>query len=344
MNYKIHDLISIQLKGSNKRLIKKFDKNFKLFKTSDNTLPDIKFMISKNIPKNEDCTIVKGDYCVNTNYILCNSKQKIAKWSLEIKDIEKDTEVVFNGNCFSEIFFEDYVLEPLMGFHLLKKGILFLHASAFSINQNGLVFIGAPGTGKTSILLSFFSEFEDFRFFSDEISIISVNGDLYSFPVPIRIFKYNSKLISNLGVLNSLKLNLSFLLNIFSIKKIKLPLFLDVEQTFPKIGNTGYLKYLFLLKESKGDTVKLNEISKDKFVQKVMKINKQQFKYFSNILSAYSVIEKDFVSNYLKLFEKTLFKLLDDLDYYEIEIPPNYDHGTFLELNEIFKGLDIFNE
>ncbi len=61
-----------------------------------------------------------------------------------------------------------------------QKNILQFHAASLSYKNDGYLFIGNPGTGKTSISIALLKK--GFSYLSDEVGLLSLQNKLYPFP------------------------------------------------------------------------------------------------------------------------------------------------------------------
>lgn len=87
----------------------------------------------------------------------------------------------------------DEIIEPLLQLALLKCDATFVHASTVYENGKANVLMGWRGTGKTNAILE---DFESKEIWSDDLAIIDINGFVYPYLRPIRIYSYNIPLLS----------------------------------------------------------------------------------------------------------------------------------------------------
>lgn len=84
-----------------------------------------------------------------------------------------------------------------------RIGGMMLHASCISILDNGLIFIGNKGSGKTTTALSGLM-FSDSHFISNDRTVVSIDSRnrilCSTFPIPLRIGKNMLSLFENLAV------------------------------------------------------------------------------------------------------------------------------------------------
>jgi len=85
------------------------------------------------------------------------------------------------------------VFEPLWQGWMLRQGYTFLHAASISVGGRGVVLTGWGGTGKTSATSSLIRRSDDIEFLSDDLSIVSDEGDLYPYYKSSVIYAYNTE-------------------------------------------------------------------------------------------------------------------------------------------------------
>lgn len=342
--FNIHNLITFSIEGTNKRIINHIEKEFAFFKTDEHINPDIKVIVTDFIPELKNCYFINSQYYIKDNYLYCEDRQKFVEWKLCIKNISTKPVIYFNGNLFSELFLRDYILDPLISYKLCQHGIFFLHASSISIEGKGFVFTGPPRVGKTS--LSLYLAEKNNSFLSDEISIISSKGIVYSYPSPIRIYYDNLKCNKNLY--KKMPLNEKFMLNLkniiqkLSLNYIKIPHFIFAEKCFDIVGKKIPIYSIYLLSiTNKDNTNLLQDINKEQFINSLVQINKQQFYRFSEYLSAYSFINPKFdIKTYWSTMESNIRECLNLINYFELEIPSSFKCSSFEECYKILHDME----
>lgn len=339
MDFNIHNLFKFKIEGTNKKQLKHFCQDYSYFKTDEEIKSELDIMVSNFTPDNNNCYIIDQKYYTKENYLFCNDSYKVVKWSFCIRDIEDKPTVYFNGGLFSGIFLMDDIIEPLIGFKLAQKGYSLLHASSISIDDKGFIFVGGPGAGKTSIILNLIRD--NNAFLSDEITILSNNGMIYNFPLPIRI--YNHNLVNNLHFRKNItlskifKIKSKYLIYRLSLKYIKFPQHVEAEKLFDRIGEKSPIHSLVLLSKTTENKIKLvQDINKEEFVKRLIFINKCQFRRFFEYLSAYSsCYPKSESASYWQISEKNILKSIKKARCFEIEIPSKYDYSSFEKFDNV---------
>ena len=114
--------------------------------------------------------------------IFFDSKKKVyTKWN--------NIQFHYPYQRFGQMFHELVIVPTLLMF---VDDVVVIHGSSVSINNEGYIFTGSGGSGKTSISTSLILE-KDYKFVADDITFLNVSGRLYSnleFP---KIYYYNVK-------------------------------------------------------------------------------------------------------------------------------------------------------
>lgn len=128
-------------------------------------------------------------------------------------------------------FLLQLIIEPLMFFHLLRKGYAFLHASAVSKGDATLIFAASQDTGKTSFALSML--FRGYSFLGNEWSLISEKGLTYPYPRPILLGPHNFQAFPELPR--------RIAINHFGRRKIRGEILISKVRSKMKLGHSTHL-------------------------------------------------------------------------------------------------------
>jgi hypothetical protein len=82
------------------------------------------------------------------------------------------------------------VFEPIIHWHLTERNAGFLHASSAVKDGTGVVFTGWGGAGKTSTCVQLVEK-HDWKFTSDDLTVVSANGTLIPYTKSMQIYPYN---------------------------------------------------------------------------------------------------------------------------------------------------------
>lgn len=217
--FNIHNIFKFSIKGEiTPKLEKFFDKELEYFKSKEIPV-DLEIAL---VPKIADPDIVLfHNYGRDKDYFYTRDpfSRKVGIFS--------NSKIIVESKIDSGWLLKD-IIEPLMLLRILAKGYSFLHASAVTKNNKGLILSALPETGKTNLLVSLLKS--GYFFLADEMVLISKDGVVYPYPKPLLIYPSNIKTNPEL---------LDVVSNNNFIKKQKIRLFFP----FYKIQNTHYLQY-----------------------------------------------------------------------------------------------------
>lgn len=166
------------------------------------------------------------------NIYLCDKNGKICQSLFGRFDLNEIVLVCERGYDYSALL--DYIIKPFLRYSLIKCGMAFIHASSFSMDNENILVPAWAHTGKTAMLLSALKN--GGHYFGDDLSVISAEGEMYPYVVPINLFDYNFK--NN----KSLKVHLT------AIQRIKMNSAKLIAKVFylgQKISKSSKMKYLF---------------------------------------------------------------------------------------------------
>lgn len=341
-NFNIHNILNFKIGGTNKGYVKYLSQYFSYFKTDVSVDPELNIEIRDFVPERDEYYIVNRKYYIKKNYITFSDRYKVVTWDVCLKDIEREKVfLILNASYLGKVLIVDYLIEPLIGFELARKGFLMLHASGAAINGKGIIFPACMGVGKTSTILYLA---ERGNFMANEKIILSKNGDLYSFPTSVHLYNYNlescPQLSRKMHFEERIKLKMKYLLYLVSHKYASFPLEVPPIR-FWKIEDKSPLYYVILLTKTNRKDIKIIEnVDIERIIERIIIINKFDMKYFFEILQAYSYIYPGSSvnpENYWKSFRNNLLAALKKAFCYEIEIPLRYDDRVFNHIYNIIK-------
>jgi len=342
MNFNLHNLLYFKIEGMNKRYLNYLGREYSFFRTEKNIDPDVEVVIADYINPDSNCRLVNNKYFVKEGYLYCKDRYKVVRWSLSIDGLEDKTKVHFSGGIWGEHILKEFVIEPLIGFKLAAKGYCTLHASAIGINDAGFVFVGEPEAGKTASILGLGANND--AFLSDEITLLSNDGVVYSFPSPIRIYYYDLEGMlphHQMTFQQKLEVRIKHLIYVLSLGYAKLPLHISAEKLFKRIGRTCPLRCLILLTRTKDENIDVMEIAnKKELVKRLVIITEQQFPYWFKYISAYSSLyPSSQVASYSQLMVNNLSEALEKVACYEIKTPHNFSKSYREKFQQVIQTL-----
>lgn len=332
--YSLHNLVNISIASSDAKPAGYIHGKYNHFSVDKIDKADIEVTVRPfEFPK-EDGASKRGIYYVGKDYIFWGGKRRFAKWKVCISGLEDDMlRISFWGNHISFKYLCIYILEPLINIKMATKGFALLHASAVEIAGKTYIFCSLPGCGKTSLTLSLLETAKG-SFLSDEFVILSGNAEVFSFIMPIAICDYNIARIPNLrfriSSKESVSLGIKKLIRILTSNRVNIPTQINFNRLYPnsELVTKGELKKLYVLDKITNEKASIEQISIDKIVDEIMKINYHQFRFFyeafdtylserpqSNLKTIYAT-QKEILLNALrgKEFSKILVADVLDLD------------------------------
>lgn len=83
------------------------------------------------------------------------------------------------------------IVDPLVWTRLLRVGSALVHASAIAVGDEGILFSGSGGVGKSSALLALMQHRSEVRYLSDDLVILLPGGEVARHPKRLQIYEYN---------------------------------------------------------------------------------------------------------------------------------------------------------
>lgn len=326
--YNIHNLLKIKIITSHRGFFDYIDREFSFFKTGKISNPDITVVIEDFVPSLSHTSIINHKYFIRDNFLYCKDSYKVVKWKVQIEGIDsKNTSIKFHGNYFSKSFLVSYIIEPLIRFKLEKKGYTFIHSSAISNGKESILFFACKGVGKTSTILNLIEK--GFLYMSDDFTILSNKGFVYSYPTTIHMFSYNIsqcpfiyKKLSFKDKLNMLFKDLIFRL---SFRYASLPLNINAKDVFSdsEIGSVYSLKELVLLSKSTDAKIKIEKnYDRESIAKQIISVNKlETFNFLDYMLAYESVFPKSELASHWSRSYKNLMKALRKKPVTKITVP-----------------------
>jgi len=343
MNFNIHNLLYFKIVGMNERYLNYLGREYSFFKTEEKVAPDVEVVIADHVYPDSNCRLVDNKYFVKDGYIYCKDRYKVVRWVLSMDDLEGKTVVHFSGGIWGEHVLKEFIIEPLISFKLAAKGFCVLHASAIAINDGGFIFTGGPRAGKTVSILNL--SVRNNVFLSDEITLLSKDGVVYSFPAPIRMCYYRLKGMTSvyhkITLQQKLEAKIKHFAHILSLGYAAFPSDIGAEKLFERIGGAYPLRCLVLLTKTRSKNIDVTEITNKKaLVERLVLINEQQFPYWCKYVSAYSsVYPSSQVASYSQAKVDNLSQALDKVPCYEIKAPHKFTESHRDKFRQVIQTL-----
>lgn len=341
--YSINDLVTFSIEGTQAKL-DYIDRQYSYFKVSNPIeTTDIEVKVGKfdeNEFLNTEYEVVNRKYKVYDDCIFASDTYKIAKWKFMIKGLYKDkTEIYFDGNYWGYYILYKFFIEPVIRFKLNSKGYFMIHSSAVYSNDKAYVFPASPSVGKTSTMLNWLHKGKGF--IADEYTIISKES-VYSYPTPLRLHDYNLRanpyVCEDMSFYDRFQIYLRTWIFRLTLGYGDVTHEVDIWNVFKnvKIINKSQLGKIIIFTKYAGKKVRIKDISKKEFVEKLLTIDRFESVRFNEYLDAYYYVnniseEKQFW-NQMRSNIEAIFS--DDI-YKEYNIPSFYSEDTFKQMNSI---------
>jgi len=188
---------------------------------------------------------------------------------LVIDDLKGKTKIKFT-KALKRFARVEIPIKAILSLKLIQKGHALLHGGCLNHKGQSILLIAPRDIGKTSTILSLLDG-KDFKFMSDDLTIVSKNGKAYSYPERVNIYPYTltGNLISPYGYKNPIKRKLSkshFLILLFwRFFNKEFSEGREIPQKF--IGDKGRIKKVFFLAGGKED---IERINREEAVKKIL--------------------------------------------------------------------------
>lgn len=342
MNFNFHNLLQMGVRGEHgNKFMNYMEREYSYFKRDSSPKSELIIIIGDFEPKNEDCTIINHKYFVKKNYFYCEDSYKVVKWKVEIENFEGNpTTVRYHGNYFADSFLVRYVVEPLLWIKLLEKGVATLHSSGVCDGKRAFLLTACKGVGKTSTILNLVNE--GGTYMSDDFTLLSKDGIVYSYPTTIHLFAYNLKTFPQEVIPNMdrTKTKMYDLIYKLSLGYGSLPVDVNVERVWGKIGDQSPLSAVILLTKTnkKKEDLEVKKITGSEVASRTIPINILEAFNFYDYMLAYSYVFPDSnIATHWKRLEEMLKKILKNIPCYLVEIPKEYTLDSFETIKHILK-------
>ncbi|MGF7119184.1 hypothetical protein [Methanobacterium oryzae] len=349
--YSINNLLTLEIKNIKRSFVEDLNNPFLYFKTDTKIEnPDIILNIGKFNPSKDGCYLVDHKYHIRDNYFYCKDSGGKANWEFEIFGFEKgNTTINFSSKIrglrenilFPALIYHNVILKPIIEYKLSLKGYYLIHAASVERNGNAYIFSGRGSSSKTSITMDLIRK-GGYNFIADERVIVDSKGNSICFPMHPTTFDYRIKHLESEDFI-SIKRKINVLLYLFNNSKYEF-----------SITKSSQTKTLFnLVRKNSINKVTIRKNDNINFIQKLIANEMSEmikspsmglvdygFHFFKYLLAYSYIFPKSEVSNFFGKMENCLELSFKNVDVYNIEIPQNYDEGTFNAIHNFISSLD----
>ncbi|CAD7769641.1 hypothetical protein FHEFKHOI_00641 [Candidatus Methanoperedenaceae archaeon GB50] len=178
--YSVHDIIKI--KTNMEVPIPDYFRNEKELE------PDIEFVqedLDVDTPVGNKAKTRNFFYWEEGQTLLIDYQAPFLNAKLVIDNLEGKTKIKFT-KAFGKYGRMSIPIRPIIEMKLIQKGFALIHSGCLYHNGQCFLFTATRDTGKTSTVLSLLDG-KDFKFMSDDLTIISKSGSAYSYPEKVDI-------------------------------------------------------------------------------------------------------------------------------------------------------------
>jgi hypothetical protein len=190
-SYSVDGIVNFQIKNSNGSIKKYFDTTkiqLDNFSSDGNSEYDFTVQMGPFVRKDRVCNVLDDNFHIAENYIYYQDKRKLAKWNVQIDNLETSPEVMISTNLVGNITAPLNIIEFLIQYCLIRKNVSIIHSSGICKNGKCVLFPARSGAGKTTLALSLLDR--GFSYLGDNYIILD-KGTARKYISPLNIFSYN---------------------------------------------------------------------------------------------------------------------------------------------------------
>jgi len=307
------------------------------FKVKDEYEPDIEIIqedLNFDVPKKKKKK--RKDYSVwkEDSALLIDYETPVLSTKLMIEDLQTKPKIRFTRTYLKH--FKKHVftlINLILQLKLIQKGYTLVHSSCVSFEDYCALIPALGSTGKTFTVLSLLDG-KKFKFMSDDLTILSREGEAFSYPGKIGTGPY---VLKNESIpFLSVNPKISSKLAKFSIISIifgKFPwLYKSKNLEMPKelITDKAKVKYLFLI--TSGEENKATKIDKEEAISKVLIEHIDTHNLFGNYaLNYYSFLCNFDLCTQLEEMRNILRRGLKGVECYELRSNNLYKYPEMIK-------------
>ncbi len=338
-DYNIHDLVYIRINSRTRnQILEDIQNPFRYFKSPKLPQHDIVLNIGDFIPDRGNCDVINHKIYLRENYLFCEEKIKNIRYRCEIIGLEQGKLTLnvwvqpktVKQKLFPNLVAQNVFLRPLIDYVLLKKGVISVHAAAFSKHDNAVVFAGRGGAHKTTIAMDMIRR-EGYRFLGDDRVLLDDTGRVYAFPTFVDLFTFR---LRKMALENFRKLDK---LRYFYYRK-------SLENDWSYIANQAKVKAVFSIVKHTGSAVAEKRIAREDIIKKLILsqrlenmsspgvLNIDAGRFYEYLVSYAYRFPESTPASYWRKYETVVSRAMDRDEYVEIDIPEKYGDHIFKKL------------
>ena len=240
---------------------------------------------------------------------------KIINWTYLTK-IEQLAYSIING-----------IFEPFLLFFINGSRTL-LHASSIEKDGNVVLITGGGGVGKTSTSVKLIWE-DDWKFLSDDISLIGADGTCVFYPRYLMIYAYNvendNRLFSRLMKERSHidRLQWQFMKKVKGLKGVRRRVPAELLFGKDKISNLGNIQKVIYLTRAKSEVFQIREANAQELANRCTHIIAAEYYYYLRYIQALESVGYSFttVEKIMKRNRNIYNNAFKSADCFEVYVP-----------------------
>ncbi len=253
------------------------------------------------VPRLEGCTILDGKYYIRNNYFYCKRDHyKALGWAIEIIGLNSPSLHVrvniYPGYAralrLSQIMLEGIIIDFLIHYVLVEKGLAMVHGSCISRNNRAVIFVARGGAGKTTFATRLIEQ--GFDYISDNYTILAGSSRALGFVEPLNLFNYNiSKHIrSSLRFSQKAELLVKGWCFKITMGYVKLFTTINPVEVFPVNGQLPEVCLVCILLPVSGGEPALKVVgtTREKMIEYICYNQMQEFQHCDRYLTSYGFV------------------------------------------------------
>ena len=341
--YSVNGILSFSVSGPGKKVdyVHKQYSYFQVDKPIDNVDIEVRVgAFESNTIVSDEFQVVNRKYRVHEDAIFAEDSYKVARWKFLIQGLRAKTTIVyFDGNYWGYYILYKFFVEPIIRYKLNDKGYFMIHSSSVYVDNAAFVFPASPSVGKTSTMLNWLHS--GMGFIADEYTIIK-DGYVYSYPTPLRLHDYNLRanpyICKDMSANDKLQISIRTWIFRLSFGYADVTHEVDIWNVIKdvKIQDVAKLRDVVIFTKHSGSEVVEKRISKKKFIEKLLVIDRFETTRFNEYLDAYYYVNNiPIEERFWDKMQKNIEEMFTSQEYTELLIPAHYTERTFSRINQL---------
>lgn len=342
-NYSIHGIINFQIKNLTGPIKRRFDETlvqFENFASNNSDSPDFTVEMGQFSREDSEKTILDDTFHIGDGYIYYRGKRKLSKWEIEISGLESSPKIKIDTNFVGNITMPLNVVELLIQYCLLRKGVSIIHASGISDGEKCVAFAARSGAGKTTIALSLVDK--GFSYLGDNFVLLE-NKVARNYICPLNVFTYNRLPIVEKALGRKQKFSMFAKKQLYTFTR-------GYFKVFEKINPANIFGDLVVDSQSiclicflevnsalAREELNIKQVSRDELIKKLRYNMELDLLSFSKCIHSYGYMYPNKIfPQFWETYEKVLSdNLPEDASAISVEVPRRWDKSMIDKIEEL---------